>query len=180
MSVKNAQLTLAVLFAGAVSVLGCGEPSAPLPSVQSSLVSTLGQTATKRASNTAGNMGLPKCHPLPSATASATIGRSGGTLSVGPHTLDIPAGALRDRVTIVATAPSDTVARVQFQPEGLVFRKPVQLTMSYANCDVSASVQARIAYTDDALVILEYVPSVDKGWTVTGELNHFSGYAVAW
>ncbi len=178
MSVRRSLFSL-VLFAGAVSVVSCGEPSAP-SQLQASLVTSLDRTASKRANKTVSNMGLPHCNPLPSATATATIGSSGGVIEVGPHTLDIPAGALHGRVTIAAFAPSDTLARIQFQPEGLVFRKPAALTMSYANCDVSGTVKARIAYTDDALVIIEYLSSVDKGSRVTGELNHFSNYAVAY
>jgi hypothetical protein len=170
------------LLAGAMAVPSCGEPVAPLSAPHASLVTSLPHNAPRRANKTVGNMGngLAKCDPMPNATASATIGVLGGVIQVGPHTLDIPVGALLSRVTITAIAPSDSVARIQFQPEGLVFRKPAALTMNYANCDVAASAAVQIAYTDDALVILEYVPSQDRGKTVVGQLDHFSNYAVAW
>jgi hypothetical protein len=165
-------------------LLACGEPSAPPPAPDASLVTSLPNNADKRAdktvSNTGNGHGLAKCDPMPAATATATIGLLGGVIQVGPHTLDIPAGALRERVTITAIAPSDSVDRIQFQPEGLVFRKPAALTMSYANCDVIGSVAVQIVYTDDALVILEYLPSLDRGKKVVGQLDHFSNYAVAW
>jgi len=72
---------------------------------------------------------------------------------------------------------------VEFEPAGLVFKKTTALTMSYANCDLLGSLlPKRIAYTDDALNILEYLLSIDNLFAkkVTGDLKHFSGYAVAW
>src|SRR5206468_12137398 len=62
---------------------------------------------------------LLTCSPLAADSATQTIGDSGGTIYVGPHTLTIPPGALNDTVTITAVAPADTVNRVQFQPQGL-------------------------------------------------------------
>src|SRR5437667_124793 len=82
-----------------------------------------------------------------------------------------------------ATAPSDNVNRVRFQPEGLVFQRAATLTMSYANCSLLGKIlPKRIAYTNDALAILSYVLSLDNlfGKYVTGRLNHFSNYAIAW
>jgi len=55
--------------------------------------------------------------------------------------------------------------------------------MSYANCDLLGSIAPKqIAYTTDALGILEYLLSADDllAQRVTGELHHFSEYAIAW
>src|SRR2546427_7966120 len=107
----------------------------------------------------------------------------GGVLSVGPHQLSVPPGALDAPVTITAVAPADTVNRVRFGPEGLTFQEPASLTMSYANCDALTSLAPKqIAYTGDALAILDLLPSVDDLWTrtVTASLEHFSDYAIAW
>ncbi len=120
---------------------------------------------------------------MPTATATQTVGPAGGVIRIGPHALSIPAGALDAPVTITATAPSDKVNRVQFQPEGLVFRRSAALTMSYANCSLLGKIlPKRIAYTTDALAILSYVVSLDNLFAknVTGKLNHFSNYAIAW
>ena len=127
--------------------------------------------------------GLLSCKPMPAATATATIGPAGGTINVGPHSLVIPPGALEEAVTITATAPSDSVNRVEFQPQGVEFEKAAALTMSYANCNLLGSlVPKQIVYTDNALDILEYLLSFDDLWKkqVTGQLHHFSSYAVAW
>jgi hypothetical protein len=95
----------------------------------------------------------------------------------------VPPGALQEPVTITAIAPSDTVNTVQFQPEGLQFSRPASLTMSYANCGLlGLGFPRRIAFTDDALAILYYLPSVDRflSQAVTARLGHFSHYAIAW
>jgi hypothetical protein len=127
--------------------------------------------------------GLLRCSPLPEASVTQTIGPEGGTLSVGPHRLTIPAGALAVPVTITAVAPSDTVAQVRFFPEGLTFASPASLTMSYANCDgLNLLAPKQVAYTTDALAILQVLTSFDdgSGQQVTASLQHFSTYAIAW
>ncbi len=157
-----------LLGSAALALLSCGD-SAPLaPRTSPSLTSATG---------------LLRCAPLPADSVTQTIGPDGGTLSVGAHRLVVPAGALVEPVSITALAPADTVNQVHFQPEGLRFLRPASLTMSYANCDALASlVPKRIAYTSDALVILEYLVSLDNLFsrTVTGQVQHFSTYAIAW
>lgn len=128
-------------------------------------------------------LGLLTCRALPAASASATIGAAGGTIVVGPHSLVVPAGALRAPVTITAYAPSGNVNRVEFQPHGLTFAAPATLSMSYANCDLLGSLlPKRIAYIDGNLNILYYLLSVDDLWRqrVSTRLDHFSEYAIAW
>ena len=168
------RLRRAALVIAVAALLGCGEP--PLgpvpPPPQASLIGSLLQAT-----------GLLGCTPMPTATATQTVGPAGGVIRIGPHALSIPAGALTAPVTITATAPSDKVNRVQFQPEGLVFQRSAALTMSYANCNLLGTIlPKRIAYTSDALAILSYVLSVDNLFAknVTGKLNHFSNYAIAW
>jgi len=127
--------------------------------------------------------GLVRCAPLPADSVSQEIGPLGGVLEIGSDRLSIPPGALDAPVEITAIAPSDTVNRVRFEPQGLTFRAPVSLTMGYANCGALASlVPKRVAYTDGALTILELVPSIDDllARAVTARLKHFSDYAIAW
>ena len=127
--------------------------------------------------------GLLKCSPLPPDSVTETFDRKGGTLEVGPHSLWIPPQALSESVSITAVAPSDTVNLVRFQPEGLIFAKPAELTMSYHNCGTRGPAdKIRIAYVTDSLVIVEYLRPADdhERRKVSGLLDHFSGYAVAW
>ena len=181
---KRARFFSLVLFASmSAAIVSCGDqapvaPNAVLPAPQADLIGDLlgGTTSLLK------NLGLLKCKAT-YAQATETVGKAGGVIEVGPHKLTIPWGALDGPVTITATAPSGNVNLVEFEPAGLVFKKDASLTMSYANCSLLGSLAPkRIAYTDDALVILEYLLSVDNLLTqkVTGKLKHFSGYAVAW
>ncbi len=131
--------------------------------------------------------GLVSCAPRASESVTTTIDVKGGTIRVGPHTLRIPAHALERPVAITATAPSDTLDLLQFQPEGLEFRKAADLSIDYSNCQQGTPKRhVRIAYVDDAMNILSYVapgagaPHGPRGHVVIGRLEHFSNYAVAW
>ncbi len=174
------RLWFSALLAGTIAaVSSCGDPtpvgvrSPPLP-LEAQSVRTLVKAM---------QAGLISCIPLPYDSVTQAIGPKGGNLSVGPHKLTVPRGALAAPVSITAVAPSDTVNRVQFRPEGLSFAKSASLTMSYLNCPLLGSTDPRqVAHTDDALQILQYLPSTDqqKSSKVTGTLEHFSNYAVAW
>jgi hypothetical protein len=153
-----------------LALLGCGEPGVGP------------QSATRVRADWFPSFGLLACSPMPADSATATIDSTGGVIQIGPHTLRIPPGALSTPVTITAVAPSDTVNRIQFQPTGLLFREPVQLTMSYGNCGLLYGLLPQVAYTTDALQILQILDSWADPFsqTVTAPLRHFSDYAVAW
>src|SRR3989449_7305704 len=146
-------------------------PAAPAP--DASLIGSL-----------LGATGLLKCSNLPYASNTKTIGPLGGTISAGPHTLVIPPGALSANTSITMTAPTGLgVNAVKFQPAGLRFLTPAALSMSYANCSLLGKLlPKRIAYTDDNLNIISYLLSLDNLLSkyVTGKVNHFSDYVVAW
>ena len=138
---------------------------------------------------------LVPCSALPDRSVTKAIGPAGGSITVGPHVLFIPAGALKRRVSITAT--------IQFRPKGLTgkegwqvnaigfkpklkFQKPAYLVMSYANCDpayVASLLPKQIVYANGALnIILENEASDDfpDARMVTALIDHFSNYAVAW
>jgi|SRR5437870_5133427 len=172
-------LRCTLLGAAVVLGLSCGDVSplgvtARAPKPQGALLDSLMQTAQQSAA-------LLRCSPLATDSVTQTIGPAGGTLQVGAHTLSVPPGALSDSVSITAVAPSDTVNRVLFGPEGLTFQQPASLTMSYANCSTLDGAK-RIAYMSDAGALIDYLPSVDNtsAQAVTGQLSHFSDYAIAW
>jgi len=164
----------ALLVAAALTLLSCAEPGPAAPD--------LGGTQLEAGLNASSGDGLLKCRPMAAASATQIVGTSGGDIKVGRHVLSIPGGALRQRTTITAVAPSDTVNRIEFQPEGLTFQKPVLLVMSYANCSVDRPTSREIVYVDDGLKILGHQPSRDDpaGKRVGGLLTHFSQYAVSW
>jgi len=121
------------------------------------------------------------CSTQPYVSVTKVVGTAGGTIVVGTHTLVIPAGALTKSYTIRAEQVQNRVNSVRFSPEGLRFGKPAKLTMSYGNCS-PLLVLKRVVYTDELLRILELIPSLDnlRTKTVTGDIRHFSRYAVAW
>jgi len=164
----------ALLVGGAIGVLSCGEPGAVAPELR---------VPGLEASSVSSSTSLLECRPLAYDSVTKTIGRKGGSIRVSRHVLVIPDQALSQPVKITLVAPSDTVNRIQFQPEGLVFQLPVSLTMSYANCNASkATPPKQVAYVSDSLAILEVEPSVDdvSGKRVIARLSHFSGYAIIW
>lgn len=122
------------------------------------------------------------CRPQPRAFSSAWIGRKGGTIKTGGHVFTVPAGALSTRTLITMEAPSDTINRVVFGPEGLTFAagQSPHLVMSYRNCSMRARAKQQIAYVNNALQVVEVTASVSDtvGLTVDGSLNHFSQYVL--
>lgn len=181
---RNVAVMLLVVLGVSCGVEPMGPPTPPPPPPQAGLIGGLLGTVT----NLLG--GLLTCRPEPFVSASAQIGRNGGTLRFGDHKLVIPAGALSQTVTIRAEVPRDTVNSVRFKPEGLQFARDAELTLDYSNCGLLGGLTSallpskplRVAYTTEALRIIEFVPSTDnrRNKTVTGKLEHFSRYAIAW
>lgn len=127
-------------------------------------------------------VGLLSCSVLPADSVTQVIGPDGGTINVGPHTFIVPPGALDDTVSITAVAPSDSLRRVSFQPEGLNFNKQAALYLNYDGCDLLGSfLPKRVAYISGSS-ILDFLPSLDDTLSqrVRGKVSHFSDYAVAW
>jgi len=126
---------------------------------------------------------LLKCSPLQYDSTAAVIGPDGGALTVGPHTFTVPAGALDSATLITAVVDPDSVNQIRFTPQGLQFQQPASLAMSYANCGwFGLFIPKRIAYVTDDFQILQLIPSIDDVLhrTVTGQVSHFSQYAIAW
>lgn len=121
------------------------------------------------------------CRSQPYAVTRKTIGREGGTIKIGTHTLEIPRGALKKKTTITAEQVPGRTNSLRFSPEGLRFKQPAALTMSYKNCLV-VLLKKSIVYTDENLKILEVLRSLDLFGkkTVTAPIDHFSRYAVAY
>jgi hypothetical protein len=158
--------------------------AAPSHSLLGSLTGTLTTTLTSTVNTITGiaqNL-LLRCDALPEATVTRVIGRGGGTINVGPHTLVIPARALSRDTRITAHLPGDNVSSVQLYPEGLRFSRPASLTLSYAHCRKLLPLPIQVVYTTDDLAILELLKSRDdpKAKKVRAPLDHFSRYAAAW
>lgn len=129
--------------------------------------------------------GLIACNVKETTYGSEWVGPYGGVVRVGPHTLVIPRGALTSYTRIRGTAPKGGTVLVDFEPHGLKFSQPTALTLSYRDCGLTGSllgsVLLDVVYVDDKQSVLEILPSLNNllGRTVTGRVDHFSGYALA-
>lgn len=126
------------------------------------------------------NLVLFPCETPSYGSVTQTVGRYGGTIKVGPHSLYIPPGALGAPVAITATATAGKQVKVDFQPHGLRFQEPATLTLSYAHCSVQPE-RPTIVYVDDSLTILEQFTTFNDKYRdrLVGRIDHFSGYAFA-
>ena len=185
-------LTVLLLGVG-VAMSGCADPAttAPAPSGATPLGASAPQDydaplpPLPPASAEVRNGGLvSKCWSLKAEAVNRKIGPAGGSLVIGPHTLTVPAGALSRVVMIHARiVGGKSVNVVEFKPDGLVFRTPAVLTMSYANCDREGRTNAlAIAVVNDTFGVVAYIPSSDDAatGTVTGGVPDLTNYAVAW
>src|ERR1041384_342614 len=138
--IEPSRLLFAAMAMGAGAlVLSCGDPMPVAP--RADLPSPVFATSHSSPS------GLLRCRSMAYDSVTAVIGPSGGDIKVSRHVLSIPGGTLKQRTTITAVAPSDTLNRIRFQPEGLAFTKPVVLVMSYANCSLDGSGPKEVVYT---------------------------------
>jgi len=179
-------IALGVGLTLALAALSCG--SSDLPTAEPSTQSVVSANSNLELLNPTTGLpgtGLLACRIEPYAITKKTIGPAGGQIQVGRHVLVIPAGALSAPTLITAEAPSDPVASVRFSPEGLHFKEgsPARLTLDYSNCPLGRlQILKRIAYTTEQLNILSYLLSRDNllFQRVSGDVEHFSRYAVAW
>jgi hypothetical protein len=175
-------LVLAVVLAAGVSctsddALGPSQPSTPTQMTADDQQSLLLGGVLDGVKS----LSLLSCSQQPYVVVTKVVGTAGGTIVIGTHKLVIPAGALTRNYTIRAEQVPNRVNSVRFAPEGLKFAKPAKLTLSYSNCSPLLLLK-RVVYTDELLRILELIPSLDNlsTKTVTGDIRHFSRYAVAW
>jgi hypothetical protein len=126
--------------------------------------------------------GIVYCVPLPYTATAQIVGPEGAEMSVGPHKLTIPPGALKSYVVIRAEMPVSWSVGVRLSPEGLTFAKEPKLTLSYNHCLLPAEHRERVAYVRKDGKVLEYPTSRDRTKLAAVEawLRHFSDYVVAW
>ena len=126
---------------------------------------------------------LLRCEPQEYDGDAEVIGPDGGHIKLGGNELRIPKGALDHDVLITMERPVSELVEVVIQPHGLHFAKDVELELSYSHCVQPPQFRPFIVYLDDTQeTILEVEWSADKNGlkTVTGFLEHFSRYAVAY
>lgn len=180
---KHSRLLLSALLASATLVAGCKEGSSTGPAQGFDVLHADRLSDLRNHWGRAGMLGCKNREAVELST-SQTVGRDGGVIRIGAHTLIVPANALSSDVLITARVEDEGVNHVEFQPEGLQFNVPATLIMGYSNCDLlGLNADKRIAYTDNLVLQIYYRldTSDDRSnKTLTAKLNHFSDYAVAW
>ena len=179
--------TLAIAMAVATGV-ACSSDQAPLapPADATPDASLLGGLLDGTTGTIDGLLGtstgsLLACNVTETKSTNQWVGPSGGIVRVGKHSLAIPPGALTSYTRIKATAPKGDIVLVNFEPHGLKFQKPTALTLSYSDCGLLSGVHLNMVYIADDQTILETLLSLNDllRQTVTGKVDHFSGYALA-
>lgn len=136
---------------------------------------------------------LVSCRTQPVPATSKYIGSKGGDLWIGPHHLIVPQGALKTTVRITGAVVDTNVVAVELQPAGLQLLTPALLTLDYAGCSLSGNESSlHLVY----VVLVGSTPKVathllrdhdtdgdgkDDGnnQEISGQIDHFSRYAVA-
>lgn len=158
----------------AVVLVGCAEPSAPV-SPEAGPAFSLAATHPM------------KCPAEEGLSASATISARGGMVAVGGHSVVVPPGAVSRPTRITLTAPASRYLEVELNANGqesFEFRRPVEVTVSYARCgEIVDPAAVRSAWHVDAVTkeFLERMPgSDDRGaQAVSFATDHFSFFMIA-
>ncbi len=193
MSLRRSLTSLALLASATAAALSCGDPSPVGVDLQTPTLLAARSSLKSQSTGSGKLTGLVVCSQTYDSVTKV-IGPVGGLIAVGPHYLFVDSLALSVPVTITAVAPADTMRRVRFKPDGLVFKTgsygwPAILYTDYTNCGVPTSDTLLIAQVSDSLSILGYLQTYVKfnkhPWSqgaqyVAAVLSHFSNYAVAW
>jgi hypothetical protein len=121
---------------------------------------------------------------------SITVGSNGGVLRIPETglTLTIPQYAVTSSTTITVTAVAGRTVAYEFQPHGLVFRKPITFTQSLASTSLLSTTSLSGGYFKEvsqldpmtgAALINEELPARVSNGTVSFDISHFSGYMVS-
>jgi len=107
---------------------------------------------------------------------------TGGRIELFDVVLDIPAGAVRNDTLFSIGIPDPSVFYNVFGTHGLVFDRPVTVTMSYRDADLTGVNESslRIAYYNEKTGTFEAVNGVvDTNLKVVkAQLYHFSAYGL--
>jgi hypothetical protein len=137
---------------------------------------------------------LTRTTAIATQTTTQTIGVTGGVLTLpgAGLTVVVPPGAVSTPTAITVTAPQGRAVWYEFQPHGLKFQVPLQLTQDLRSTNYSSLLSPKLkgayivdgsqdATTNTALVTELISTTLDLFRTkVTFPVRHFSGYMVSW
>jgi hypothetical protein len=130
-----------------------------------------------------GSPELITCNTTEEIRATEQIGPQGGTLQVGDHRLEVPAGAVAQTVSFTGVLLADELLKVTIQADGadeFRFQSPATLTLSYARCPAPAEPERLRIYKIDPRTnrVLEDVGgrAAPQERTITAPLDGLSTY----
>jgi hypothetical protein len=135
----------------------------------------------------ASNAQLLVCPSTESFTASAIIGREGGSLTVGGATMTLPQKAVNRPTLFTMTVPASQYVEVEIIAEDrphFNFDKRVSISLDYSRCGADAAGKPLTAWHIDPASkrLIEQMPGRKdrRGNSVSFGTDHLSGYALAW
>lgn len=145
------------------------------------------RAASESPSSLASNVQLLVCPSTQTFTASAIIGREGGSLSVGGATMTLPQRAVHRPTLFTMTVPASQYVEVDIVAEDrphFNFEKRVSITLDYSRCGADADEKPLTAWHIDpsSKRLIEQMPGRKdrRSNNVTFGTDHLSGYALAW
>lgn len=106
----------------------------------------------------------------------ATIGPDGGTLSCGPYTLQVPAGAVSQAVTMGMTQITCGQWPVELSPDGIQFAVPVTLSFDADSEPDPGSMN--VHWWNPKSEEWEAQSTAHQGTVLSAQLSHFSRYII--
>jgi hypothetical protein len=125
---------------------------------------------------------LLRCTPQPEAEATAVTGPAGDTLYVGRNRLVILPETVVGPTRFTMQERTDGYVGVEISSAASGFRRPLQLTLSYAQCDSLPLEPSRLKiYYVQGERVIAAIPSevnVAAQTVTTVQIDHLSGYLV--
>jgi len=138
------------------------------------------------------NRRVPLAHDV---SASATIGRNGGTLRLPGTglTVTVPAGAVTRDTRFKVTALAGRPVAYEFEPHGITFRKPLSAEQDLTGTRIELGLplllkagyfphKSLIDPDGVSALVSETIPGLLdlRLFSFRWKIEHFSGYIVAW
>lgn len=167
-----------IVVAGALSAVACNEPASPTRAVPSAVVTRPSNIIVQS---------LIACPTTDELSSSVTVDTSGGTFTLGPAEVVLPAGAVLGPTELHISVPAGDFMKVEVTAKGFdhfEFESPISISLDYSRCDaaaVSTTSPLSVWYVGDDGTMLEQMPTLDDraNKRVTFLTPHLSGYAIA-
>ncbi len=190
------KLSIAAVVLAGYTVSACSSENVLAPAAEPTAQHGLISSTVGGVLNTVGSLvtvqGLTWKAPVSGATATAVIGKNGGSVTLGDATLTVPAGAVKQNTTFQIVRLAGNIVAYDFEPAGSSFPKPLTLKIntdqttlgSYANPKVRGAYFPLASLLNQVLGLAKVSEFRDATLakdrsSVTFTVEHFSGYMVS-